>query len=270
MGLSRRSTILLHGLLAAVAVGSRAAEPTTTKPAAPPAASRPTRTNLVEPLSNGLRLTQTKAQVLQQFGQPRLVTVVGMTFPEFAVRFEGPGEQVSSFRTQKGVRLSCGLGVGDSMDQVRKVFPNGGLSGGNYQVTHGQYSLLFEGYENQVYKVSIWPVKDRFVDESAPPPPKPRDVPISSLAGTWYVTQGGAGVVTLKADGSYTTGVGGKGTFATDGRDVVFKGALDAWNGGRGTQSQDGVIEFYWKNEEGFQNYIVLIREGSAPIGDKR
>lgn len=261
MGFSWRLKILRMGLLAAVAVGSGSAESTTTKPASPPSASRSAKTNLVEPLSNGLRLTQTKAQVIQQFGQPTLVTVVGMTFPEFSVRFEGPGEQVSSFRTQKGVRLSCGLGVGDSMDQVRKVFPNGGLSGGNYQVTHGQYSLLFEGYENQVYKVSIWPVKDRFVDESAPPPPKPKDVPISSLAGTWYVTQGGAGVVTLKPDGTYTTGVGGKGTFTADGKDVVFKGALEAWNGGRGTQSQDGVIEFSWQNEGEFPNYIVLLRE---------
>lgn len=269
MGTSRRSAILLPGLLAAVAVGSRAADSVPSKAKAP-TVSPPARTNLVEPLSNGLRLTQTKAQVLQQFGQPTLVTVVGMTFPEFAVGFDGPGEQVSHFRTQKGVRLACGVGVGDSMDRVQKVFPGGGASGGNYQVTHGQYSLLFEGYQNEVYKVSIWPVKDRFVDESAPPPPKPKDLPVSSLAGTWHMTQGGVGVVTLKADGSYTTGVGGKGTFTTDGRDVVFKGALEAWNGGRGTQSQDGVIEFHWKNEEGFQNYIVLIREGNAPIRDKR
>ena len=251
--------ILLGGLLAAIAVGSRAVESGPAEPA-PHQSIRLASTNLVEPLSNGLRLTQTKAQVLRQFGQPTLVTVVGMTFPEFAVRFEGPGEQVSHFRTQKRVRLACGLGVGDSMERVRRVFPDGGLSGGNYQVTHGQYSLLFEGYQNEVYKLSIWPAKDRFVDESSPAPPKPKDVPFASLAGTWHVTQGGAGVVTLKADGTYTTGVGGRGTFTTDGKDVVFKGPLLAWNGGRGTYSQDGVIEFYWKNEEGFPNYIVLLR----------
>ena len=161
---------------------------------------------------------------------------------------------------KRDIRLACGIGVGDTLAAVREVFPGGATSGGNYRVVHGQYELLFEAYEEAVSRIRISPTGRRFIDTSLPAPPKPADVAIASVAGTWHMTQGGAGMVVLQADGTYTTGIGGKGTFRSEGNDLVFKGALEAWNGGRGTLSRENVIEFSWKNPEGFQNHIVLVR----------
>lgn len=256
MGISWRSVILLPGLLAFLWAGSRAAE---SRPA-PQTTAQPARTNLVEPLSNGLRLSMKKEEVLKRFeglteGLGGLVEGRQWTF------WYTPGSgDIERCTLKREVRLACGIGVGDSLTKVRQTFPGGATSGGNYQVVSGQYDLLFEAYQNEVTRIRISPVGRHFIDESVPPKPKPKDVPIASLAGSWYVTQGGAGTVVLKADGTYSTGVGGKGTFRTDGKEVLFKGALEAWNGGRGTLSQEGVIEFYWKSTEGFPNYVVLLR----------
>ena len=264
MGISRRSIILLPGLLALLLAGSRAAESRPAKPteakSAPAIPVEPARTNLVEPLSNGLRLSMKKEEVLKRFqglteGFGGLVEGREWTF------WYTPGSgDIERFTLKREVRLACGIGVGDPLARVRGMFPGGATSGGNYQVVSGQYDLLFEAYQEQVTRIRISPVGRRFVDESAPPPSKPKDVPIPSLAGSWYVTRGGGGTVVLKADGTYTTGVGGKGTFRTDGKEVLFKGALEAWNGGRGTLSQEGVLEFHWKSVEGFPNSIVLLR----------
>jgi len=161
---------------------------------------------------------------------------------------------------KRDIRLACGIGVGDTLAAVREVFPGGATSGGNYRVVHGQYELLFEAYEEAVSRIRISPTGRRFIDTSLPATPKPADVAIASVAGTWHMTQGGAGMVVLQADGTYTTGIGGKGTFRSEGNDLVFKGALEAWNGGRGTLSRESVIEFSSKNPEGFQNHIVLVR----------
>lgn len=69
MGISRRSIILLPGLLALLLAGSRAAESRPAKPtgakSAPAIPVEPARTNLVEPLSNGLRLSMKKEEVLE-------------------------------------------------------------------------------------------------------------------------------------------------------------------------------------------------------------
>ena len=256
MGISWRSVILLPGLLAFLWAGSRAAE---SRPA-PQTTAQPARTNLVEPLSNGLRLSMKKEEVLKRF-EGLTEGFGGLVESRHWNLWYTPGSgDIERCTLKREVRLACGIGVGDSLATVRGKFPGGASSGGNYQVVSGQYDLLFEAYQEQVTRIRISPVGRRFIDESAPPPPKPKDVPIPSLAGSWYVTRGGGGMVVLKADGTYTMGVGGKGTFRTDGKEVLFKGALEAWNGGRGTLSQDGVLEFHWKSVEGFPNSIVLLR----------
>jgi hypothetical protein len=264
MGISRRSAILLPTLLAVLMASSRAAESSSAKPTAakPPPASpiQPARTNLVEPLSNGLRLSMKKEEVLKRF-EGLTEGFGGLVESRHWTLWYTPGSgDIERCTLKREVRLACGIGVGDSIAKVRATFPGGATSGGNYQVVSGQYDLLFEAYQEQVTRIRISPVGRRFVDESAPPPSKPKDVPIRSLVGSWYVTRGGGGTVVLKADGTYTTGVGGKGTYRADGNEVLFEGALEAWNGGRGTLSPEGVLEFYWKNREGFPNHIVLLR----------
>ena len=255
--------ILVTGLSALASAGDGPAGATRRPPSTSAAAAAgipAVTTNRVEPLSNGLRLSMKKAEVLKQFE--------GLT-EGFGGFVDGrqwnfwytPGSgDIERCTLKRDIRLACGIGVGDTLAAVREVFPGGATSGGNYRVVHGQYELLFEAYEEAVSRIRISPTGRRFIDTSLPATPKPADVAIASVAGTWHMTQGGAGMVVLQADGTYTTGIGGKGTFRSEGNDLVFKGALEAWNGGRGTLSRESVIEFSWKNPEGFQNHIVLVR----------
>lgn len=256
------SLIVLTLLLAVVSVSSRAAESTRQRPDKTPAvpAVQQARTNLVEPLSNGLRLSMKKAEVLKRF-EGLTEGFGGLVEGRQWTLWSTPGTgEIERCTLKRDVRLACGIGVGDPLARVRETFPGGATSGGNYQVVSGQYDLLFEAYQDTVTRIRISPVGGRFIDDSVPAAPKPKDVAIPSVAGTWYITRGGAGMVVLKADGTYKTGVGGKGTFRADGADLLFQGPLEAWNGGRGTLSQPGVIEFSWKSAEGFPSSVVLLR----------
>lgn len=262
MTMSLRFAILLTLLSVLVSAGepavgatNRIPSRTTTTPAVQSAA-----TNRVEPLSNGLRLSMKKADILKRF-EGLTEGFGGFVDGRLWSFWYTPGSgDIERCTLKRDIRLACGIGVGDTLARVRESFPGGATSGGNYQVVHGQYDLLFEAYQDAVTRIRISPVGRRFIDGSLPPTPGRADVAIASVAGTWHMTQGGAGLVVLYADGTYTTGVGGKGTFRSEGNDLVFKGTLEAWNAGRGTLSRESVIEFSWKNPDGFPNHIVLVR----------
>lgn len=56
---------------------------------------------------------------------------------------------------------------------------------------------------------------------------------------------------TLRRLGTAASGAGQSG--------LPFDGALSSWNNGRATL-KDGVIEFYWKNAYGFNQWFVYSR----------
>lgn len=80
----------------------------------------------------------------------------------------------------------------------------------------------------------------------------------SDLVGEWRGINGTAGVLLISADGSYRFN-GEAARYRIEGDEVVFGGPLTAWNDGR-ARLRSGVIEFHWKNREGFQNWFTFAR----------
>jgi len=83
--------------------------------------------------------------------------------------------------------------------------------------------------------------------------------PGGTLRGVWYGIAGTPGSIELRADGSYLHNGQGGGRYRQMGNDLQVDGSLSAWNGGRATL-KDGVIEFQWKNPQGFNNWFVFQR----------
>jgi hypothetical protein len=79
----------------------------------------------------------------------------------------------------------------------------------------------------------------------------------AALAGVWYGIAGTPGSLELTRDGSYKLNGKPGGRYRQLGDEVVFDGSLVAWNKGR-AKLKDGVLEFYWKNAEGFNNWFVF------------
>lgn len=79
----------------------------------------------------------------------------------------------------------------------------------------------------------------------------------AALAGVWYGIAGTPGSLELTRDGSYMLNGKPGGRYRQLGDEVVFDGSLVAWNKGR-AKLKDGVLEFYWKNAEGFNNWFVF------------
>jgi hypothetical protein len=80
----------------------------------------------------------------------------------------------------------------------------------------------------------------------------------ADLTGEWRGINGTAGVLQIAADGSYRfNGVAAR--YRIEGEEVIFGGPLAPWNDGR-ARLRSGVIEFYWKNREGFQNWFTFAR----------
>jgi len=80
----------------------------------------------------------------------------------------------------------------------------------------------------------------------------------ADLTGEWRGINGTAGVLQIAADGSHRfNGVAAR--YRIEGEEVIFGGPLAPWNDGR-ARLRSGVIEFYWKNREGFQNWFTFAR----------
>ena len=89
----------------------------------------------------------------------------------------------------------------------------------------------------------------------APPPAAASN----SLPGVWYGIASTPGNLELSADGSYKLNGRAGGRYRRIGNDVIFDGALSAWNGGHASLKDD-VLEFYWTNAEGAKNWFVFRR----------
>ena len=80
-----------------------------------------------------------------------------------------------------------------------------------------------------------------------------------ALAGIWYGIASTVGQIELAANGSYRYNGSPGGHWRQEGDRVIFDGALSAWNQGVATL-KEGVLEFYWTNAEGFNNWFVFQR----------
>lgn len=141
----------------------------------------------------------------------------------------------------------------------------------------GQYRYVIEGVAQGRFEVLTGAAASGAPARAQPPtqpagktaPPKvvPRKEASSGavaskasvLAGVWYGIAGTPGSIELGRDGSYKLNGKPGGRFRQLGDEVVFDGSLVAWNKGR-AKLKDGVLEFYWKNDEGFNNWFVFQR----------
>ena len=73
---------------------------------------------------------------------------------------------------------------------------------------------------------------------------------MQALVGTWRGTDGVAGILNLRADGTYVYNDRASGHYKFYGGEIVFDGALAAWNGGRATLRGD-YLDFYWTSLDG-------------------
>jgi hypothetical protein len=236
--------------------------------------------NPVEPLSNGLSLAFTKADILNRFGEPTERTWDSRTFGygSFRVQVGGAREEIWRIRlTGSEVALSSGIRIGSRKRDVEAVL------GSAYRADIGQYSLQFSYSGERVTEILIEPANGSFAPVAAPrrnqsQPPvaavttqpangsetSPRtpqgNRSQSSVPGVWQfiVPSSTLGEIELRADGTYVGRPAGGGTWRLEGRDFQFTGTL-TFNHGRGKLNEDGtLIEFNYKNDGGFAQYFVL------------
>jgi len=220
--------------------------------ATPPA--KPGR-NLVEPLSNGLRLSMTREEILAKFGTPTEPTWDPHTFgyPTFSVEIGGVDQTIWRLVLKQGVALSSGIQVGSMRNEVVRAF------GKQERLIHLQYRLFFGFSGDRLMRIEIEPSSGEFT-----PSPKALKHDSAStgregtadLVGSWH----GSNVnveITLRADGTYVWKGEGGGQYRVDGDRITFTGPLNRWNRGRGRRAGRN-IEFHWKEADGTTRYIAL------------
>ena len=223
--------------------------------------------NGVEPLSIPLRLSMTAQEVIAALGPPRSDNRAfggGIGYPGLRVLFDATGKEIGTLTLEGDARLALGIGVGTALARVKAEFPGGTMVYDSYDVTAGQYALSFRAPAGTVDRIVIRPSGRRFaaLTPTAPPDRPAPTTALSALAGQW-IDPRNAQSFELFADGRYRTGVGGAGRVTASSEGLVFSGVLSAWNQGRATLFADRqVIEFYWRNADGAQNYFAFQRAG--------
>jgi hypothetical protein len=221
--------------------------------------------SLVEPLSNGLKLSMTKEEILKQFGEPKPGwDSRTMDYGQFAVTVGGRDKEIWHFTIKApGLKLNSGLQVGSTKGQVESVCGN--AQGGQV----GQYKLTF-AYDNAgvVHSIRIDPAENRFqAYDSGALDQRKKVVDAAAFVGTWHghTSASGSfysvGTLEIRADHTYTYNRSGHGQYATQGAQITFtSGPLTAWNRGRANYTKDKAIEFYWKNEQGATQWFVFTK----------
>src|SRR5258707_15109916 len=109
--------------------------------------------NLVEPLSNGIRLSMTREEIIAKFGPPNEPTWDPRVFgyPQFVVEVGGVNQTIWRLVLKEGVSLSCGVRIGSSRQEVIRAF------GAGDQVVHKKIRLRFAYRKNQLTRIEIEP-----------------------------------------------------------------------------------------------------------------
>ncbi len=231
--------------------------------------------NLVEPLSNGLRLSMGCDDVQNQFGPPPHPTWDARTFgyDDFGLICGGAGNHIWTLTLTGHVRLHSGIGVGSSRSDVMRVF------GGPISATSGQYKLYFDYNGDRVSRISIRPAYGTFrasdgeggrgqrpgaSQDRSEQGNEPRSEHNSSSAGRFIGTWQGLtvpGQIVIRANGTYTFGGAEGGRYRVSGNDIYFGGELlRAWDHGHAILSSQGNLEFYWTNPDGSKNYFAFAK----------
>jgi len=80
-----------------------------------------------------------------------------------------------------------------------------------------------------------------------------------ALVGTWRGTNGVAGTLDMRADGTYVYNGLSRGHYKFYGSELVFDGALAAWNGGHATVKGD-YLDFYWTSLDGAHQWYSFAK----------
>ncbi len=222
--------------------------------------------NLVEPLSNGIRLSMTREEIIAKFGPPSEPTWDPRVFgyPQFVVEVGGVNQTIWRLVLKEGVSLSCGVRIGSSRQEVIRAF------GAGDQVVHQKIRLRFAYRQNQLTRIEIEPAVGEFARSSNDSGKAPREAGLdrssgSSFLGTWY----GANVkiqITLQSDGTYVSNVG-SGRYAQEGEKITFTGPLRQWNRGR-ARVANGALEFHWKDPNGSVHLVAFSKDSEADHAD--
>jgi hypothetical protein len=213
--------------------------------------------NLVEPLSNGLRLSMTREEIIAKFGRPSEPTWDPRVFgyPQFVVEVGGVNQTIWRLVVKEGVSLSSGIRIGSSRQQVIRVF------GAGDPVVHQKIRLRFAYRQNQLTRIEIEPAVGEFARTSSDfgkPPP-------DAFLGTWYGTNVKV-QITLQSDGTYVSSVG-SGRYAQAGEKITFTGPLRQWNRGR-ARVANGALEFHWKQPNGSVHLVAFSKDRETDATD--
>lgn len=232
----------------------RPAAPAQQKPSAPDATG-----NHVEPLSNGLRLSWTSREIKKTFGAgvPSWDSRT-ITYPSFRVAVGGAEEKIWHLHlTGSDVSLNSGIRPGSTRAEVQRAFGNAD------KTTYDQYELTFQYDGDKLIDIGIRPAAGEFTPFAERTPAaseaKTAKTPAASILGTWWGVQSMT-QIDIKADGTYASPNGGKGTWRMTGDEIVFTGALAGWNNGRAKLTKGGWIEFLWKDQSGAAYLFQLVR----------
>lgn len=139
------------------------------------------------------------------------------------------------------------------------------LLGNGQTLAPGPYRYVIEGVAKGTFEVLTGAAAPKAASRPAATPAPASRAPnapaaasaSASLAGTWYGIAGTPGTIELGRDGSYKLNGKPGGRYRRVADEVVFDGALVSWNKGR-AKLKDGVLEFEWRNAEGFNNWFVF------------
>ncbi len=121
--------------------------------------------NMVEPLSNGLKLTMTPDQVVKALGKPSTDDRSGggyLGYRNFDIVLDPSGDGIWSLMIRGGVRLNCGIGIGNTKKEVTEKFKGGFWFGEEYDVNYLQYNLAFIFANGKLSDIRISPVVGHF------------------------------------------------------------------------------------------------------------
>jgi hypothetical protein len=221
--------------------------------------------NLIEPLSNGLRLSMTRDEIIDKFGPPTEPTWDPRVFgyPQFVVEVGGVNQGIWRLILKEGVALRCGVRLGSSRQEVTRLF------GAADQVVHRGIRLRFAYAKNQLIRIEIEPAVGEFARASkdsdrAAGEDEAHRTSAAPVLGTWH----GANVaiqITLQPDGSYVSSVG-SGRYTQNGEKIAFTGPLRQWNRGR-ARVANGALEFHWKDSNGTVHLVAFNRESETDPG---
>ena len=227
--------------------------------------------NLVEPLSDGLQLSMTDAQIRRALGNPEPSwDSRTYSYPGIDIQVGGAEKEIWDVVLKTNcVKLHSGIGPGSPRAQVRSVF------GKTDQIVYGPYKLMFAYRGDMVSSVHIEPASGSFRAAAKPghlpdsasqtaklAPAETRSPHENSasdgLAGDWYCVSPNATVGTIKMDGRghYTFGAN-SGRYTVAGNGIAFSGI--PWNGGH-AQLVKGNLEFYYSDAQGNKYYFAFAR----------